>query len=115
MIDYQDQTWESPPLNCMTEGRLNHILDVLRSQRVLSKMDYEMITSFPTLTSRARALLDTCLCLGEGAAQIPRNIIITRCIDISDAKLHCFVSLHCNCSFHFQDVQLILWFDVLES
>ncbi|XP_048672886.2 receptor-interacting serine/threonine-protein kinase 2 isoform X3 [Caretta caretta] len=64
-------------LSCMTEGRLNHILDVLRSQRVLSKMDYEMITSFPTLTSRARALLDTCLCLGEGAAQIVVTVLST--------------------------------------
>lgn len=64
-------------LSCMTEGRLNHILDVLRSQRVLSKMDYETITSFPTLTSRARALLDTCLCLGEGAAQIVVTVLST--------------------------------------
>ncbi|XP_034644476.1 receptor-interacting serine/threonine-protein kinase 2-like [Trachemys scripta elegans] len=64
-------------LSCMTEGRLNHILDVLRSQRVLSKMDYEMITSFPTLTSRARALLDTCLCLGERAAQIVVTVLST--------------------------------------
>ncbi|XP_074864870.1 receptor-interacting serine/threonine-protein kinase 2-like [Carettochelys insculpta] len=64
-------------LSCMTEGRLNHILDVLRSQQVLSKMDYEMITSFPTLSSRTRALLDTCLCLGEGAAQIVVTVLST--------------------------------------
>ncbi|KAL8194659.1 UNVERIFIED_CONTAM: hypothetical protein K2H54_028117 [Gekko kuhli] len=56
-------------LSFMTEGRLNHILDVLRSQQILSRMDYETITSFPTVTSRARALLDTCLGLGEKAAQ----------------------------------------------
>ncbi|XP_066183916.1 receptor-interacting serine/threonine-protein kinase 2-like [Sylvia atricapilla] len=56
-------------LNCMTEGRLNHLLDVLRSQQTLSRMDYESITSHPTVTGRARALLDTCLCLGERAAQ----------------------------------------------
>ncbi|XP_010151519.1 PREDICTED: receptor-interacting serine/threonine-protein kinase 2-like [Eurypyga helias] len=56
-------------LTCMTEGRLNHILDVLRSQQTLSRMDYETITSYPTVTGRARALLDTCLCLGESAAQ----------------------------------------------
>ncbi|XP_033013123.1 receptor-interacting serine/threonine-protein kinase 2-like isoform X2 [Lacerta agilis] len=56
-------------LRCMTEGRLNHLLDVLRSQKLLSRTDYEMITSFPTLTGRARALLDTCLGLGEKAAQ----------------------------------------------
>ncbi|XP_061450085.1 receptor-interacting serine/threonine-protein kinase 2-like [Rhineura floridana] len=56
-------------LNYMTEGRLNHLLDILRSQQLLSRMDYEAITSFPTLTGRARALLDTCLGLGEKAAQ----------------------------------------------
>ncbi|OWK54091.1 Receptor-interacting serine/threonine-protein kinase 2 [Lonchura striata] len=56
-------------LNCMTEGRLNHILDVLRSRQALSRVDYESITSRPTVTGRARALLDTCLCLGERAAQ----------------------------------------------
>lgn len=56
-------------LSFMTEGRLNHILDVLRSQQILSRTDYETITSFPTVTSRARALLDTCLGLGENAAQ----------------------------------------------
>ncbi|KAJ6666092.1 hypothetical protein lerEdw1_000996 [Lerista edwardsae] len=56
-------------LGHMTEGRLNNLLDILRSQRLLSKMDYETITSFPTVTSRARALLDTCLRLGEKAAQ----------------------------------------------
>ncbi|XP_066493601.1 receptor-interacting serine/threonine-protein kinase 2-like [Tiliqua scincoides] len=56
-------------LGRMTEGRLNNLLDILRSQRLLSRMDYETITSFPTLTSRARALLDTCLELGEEAAQ----------------------------------------------
>lgn len=56
-------------LRFMTEGRLNHILDVLRSQQILSRTDYETITSFPTVTSRARALLDTCLSLGEKAAQ----------------------------------------------
>ncbi|XP_054856896.1 receptor-interacting serine/threonine-protein kinase 2-like [Eublepharis macularius] len=56
-------------LSFMTEGRLNHILDVLRSRQILSKKDYETITSFPTVTSRARALLDTCLGLGERAAQ----------------------------------------------
>ncbi|XP_010188413.1 PREDICTED: receptor-interacting serine/threonine-protein kinase 2-like, partial [Mesitornis unicolor] len=57
-------------LKFMTEGRLNHILDVLRSQQTLSRMDYETITSYPTVTGRARALLDTCLCLGERAAQV---------------------------------------------
>ncbi|KAM9508853.1 receptor-interacting serine/threonine-protein kinase 2-like isoform 2-T2 [Guaruba guarouba] len=57
-------------LNCMTEGRLNHILDVLHSQRALSRMDYETITSYPTVTGRGRALLDICLCLGERAAQV---------------------------------------------
>ncbi|XP_010137906.1 PREDICTED: receptor-interacting serine/threonine-protein kinase 2-like [Buceros rhinoceros silvestris] len=67
-------------LNCMTEGRLNHILDVLRSQQTLSRMDYETITSYPTVTGRARALLDTCLCLGETAAQVVVSILsVTKC------------------------------------
>lgn len=59
----------------MTEGRLNHILDVLRSQQMLSRMDYETITSYPTVTGRARALLDTCLCLGERAAQVVVTVL----------------------------------------
>ncbi|KAM9228367.1 receptor-interacting serine/threonine-protein kinase 2-like [Leptosomus discolor] len=62
-------------LSCMTEGRLNHILDVLRSQQTLSRMDYETITSCPTVTGRARALLDTCLCLGETAAQVVVTVL----------------------------------------
>uniref|UniRef100_A0A8C4TXA6 Receptor-interacting serine/threonine-protein kinase 2 n=1 Tax=Falco tinnunculus TaxID=100819 RepID=A0A8C4TXA6_FALTI len=67
-------------LNCMTEGRLNHILDVLRSQQMLSRMDYETITSYPTVTGRARALLDTCLCLGERAAQVVVTVLsVTKC------------------------------------
>lgn len=53
----------------MTEGRLNNLLDILRSQRLLSRMDYETISSFPTVTSRTRALLDTCIGLGEKASQ----------------------------------------------
>ncbi|XP_071296548.1 receptor-interacting serine/threonine-protein kinase 2-like [Agelaius tricolor] len=56
-------------LSCMTEGLLNHVLDVLRSQQALSRTDYESISARPTVTARARALLDTCLCLGERAAQ----------------------------------------------
>ncbi|XP_071423452.1 receptor-interacting serine/threonine-protein kinase 2-like [Pithys albifrons albifrons] len=62
-------------LNCMTEGRLNHILDVLRSQQTLSRMDYETITSYPTVMGRTRALLDTCLCLGERAAQVVVTVL----------------------------------------
>nr|XP_060644230.1 receptor-interacting serine/threonine-protein kinase 2-like [Anolis sagrei ordinatus] len=64
-------------LHCMTEGRLNHLLDVLRSQQLLSRMDYECITSFPTLTARSRALLDTCLGLGEKAAQTVVSVLST--------------------------------------
>ncbi|KAM3665171.1 receptor-interacting serine/threonine-protein kinase 2-like [Ammospiza maritima maritima] len=56
-------------LSCMTEGLLNHALDALRSQQALSRVDYESIAARPTVTARARALLDTCLCLGERAAQ----------------------------------------------
>nr|XP_056718834.1 receptor-interacting serine/threonine-protein kinase 2-like [Euleptes europaea] len=62
-------------LSFMTEGRLNHILDVLRAQQILSRTDYETITSFSTVTSRARALLDTCLSLGEKAAQTVVGIL----------------------------------------
>uniref|UniRef100_A0A8C6NFI0 Uncharacterized protein n=1 Tax=Melopsittacus undulatus TaxID=13146 RepID=A0A8C6NFI0_MELUD len=69
-----------PILNCMTEGRLNNILDVLRSQQMLSRMDYETITSYPTVTGRARALLDICLCLGERAAQAVVTVLsVTKC------------------------------------
>uniref|UniRef100_A0A4W3H8C2 CARD domain-containing protein n=1 Tax=Callorhinchus milii TaxID=7868 RepID=A0A4W3H8C2_CALMI len=57
-------------INYMTEGRLNHILDVLRSQKLLTKASYETIAALNTQTSRTRALLDICLCLGEGAARV---------------------------------------------
>ncbi|ETE68474.1 Receptor-interacting serine/threonine-protein kinase 2, partial [Ophiophagus hannah] len=56
-------------LSSMTDGRLNHLLDVLRAQQVLTRADYEMIMSYPTLTVRTRALIDTCLSLGEQAAE----------------------------------------------
>ncbi|KAK9392953.1 receptor-interacting serine/threonine-protein kinase 2-like [Crotalus adamanteus] len=56
-------------LSSMTEGRLNHLLDVLRAQQLLPRADYEMIASYPTLTGRTRALIDTCLSLGENAAE----------------------------------------------
>lgn len=73
----------------MTEGRLNHILDVLRSQQMLSRMDYETITSYPTVTGRARALLDTCLCLGESAAQVVVTALsVTKCSPLGRGS-HC--------------------------
>ncbi|XP_062356268.1 receptor-interacting serine/threonine-protein kinase 2-like [Cinclus cinclus] len=76
-------------LNCMTEGRLNHILDVLRSQQSLSRMDYESITSYPTVTGRARALLDTCLCLGERAAQaVVTALSLNKCSPLGQV-IHC--------------------------
>ncbi|XP_009884770.1 PREDICTED: receptor-interacting serine/threonine-protein kinase 2-like [Charadrius vociferus] len=76
-------------LSCMTEGRLNHILDVLRSQQSLSRMDYETITSYPTVTGRARALLDTCLCLGERAAQVVVTVLpVTKCSALGRSS-HC--------------------------
>lgn len=76
-------------LHCMTEGRLNHILDVLRSQQTLSRMDYESITSYPTVTGRARALLDTCLCLGERAAQaVVTALSVSKCSPLGQV-IHC--------------------------
>ncbi|XP_070616585.1 receptor-interacting serine/threonine-protein kinase 2-like isoform X3 [Erythrolamprus reginae] len=62
-------------LSSMTEGRLNHLLDVLRAQQLLPRADYEMITSYPTLTGRTRALIDTCLNLGEPAAETVVTIL----------------------------------------
>lgn len=52
----------------MTEGRLNHLLDVLRSRRALGREECELITAALTLAARTRSLLDTCLCLGEHVA-----------------------------------------------
>ncbi|XP_014736271.1 PREDICTED: receptor-interacting serine/threonine-protein kinase 2-like isoform X2 [Sturnus vulgaris] len=76
-------------LSCMTEGRLNHILDVLRSQQTLSRVDYESITSYPTVTGRARALLDTCLCLGERAAQaVVTALSVNKCSPLGQV-IHC--------------------------
>ncbi|XP_063044923.1 receptor-interacting serine/threonine-protein kinase 2 [Engraulis encrasicolus] len=54
----------------MTEGRLNHLLDVLRSRGVLSCEAYEIITATATLAARTRSLLDTCHCLGEKVAAL---------------------------------------------
>ncbi|XP_029112932.1 receptor-interacting serine/threonine-protein kinase 2 [Scleropages formosus] len=54
----------------MTEGRLNNLLDVLRSRKALSQEEYELITAALTLAARTRSLLDTCLCLGEGVARL---------------------------------------------
>ncbi|MGH0129422.1 UNVERIFIED_CONTAM: hypothetical protein FKN15_002185 [Acipenser sinensis] len=54
----------------MTEGRLNYVLDRLRSRQALAREDYEYITAALTLAARTRCLLDTCLCLGEGTAQL---------------------------------------------
>ncbi|XP_036400474.1 receptor-interacting serine/threonine-protein kinase 2 [Megalops cyprinoides] len=54
----------------MTEGRLNYVLDVLRARQALSREAYELITAALTLAARTRSLLDTCLCLGEGAATL---------------------------------------------
>ncbi|KAL2089047.1 hypothetical protein ACEWY4_015946 [Coilia grayii] len=54
----------------MTEGRLNHLLDVLRARRALSYEAYEIITATVTLAARTRSLLDTCCCLGEKVAAL---------------------------------------------
>ncbi|KAG7468597.1 hypothetical protein MATL_G00144650, partial [Megalops atlanticus] len=54
----------------MTEGRLNYLLDMLRARQALSREAYELITAALTLAGRTRSLLDTCLCLGEGAATL---------------------------------------------
>ncbi|XP_038596524.1 receptor-interacting serine/threonine-protein kinase 2-like isoform X2 [Tachyglossus aculeatus] len=63
-------------LRRMTEGWLNRVLDALRSRQALSRADYEAITSGPTVTARARVLLDTCLCLGEGASQVVVAVLL---------------------------------------
>lgn len=54
----------------MTEGRLNHLLDVLRSRQALSYEAYEIITTTVTLAARTRCMLDTCCCLGERVAAL---------------------------------------------
>ena len=54
----------------MTEGRLNHLLDVLRSRQALNYEAYEIITAAVTLAARTRSLLDTCCCLGEKVAAL---------------------------------------------
>ncbi|KAL4613639.1 receptor-interacting serine/threonine-protein kinase 2-like [Arapaima gigas] len=57
-------------VHSMTEGRLNNLLDVLRSKQALSREEYELIMGAVTLAARTRSLLDTCLCLGEGVARL---------------------------------------------
>ncbi|XP_074142472.1 receptor-interacting serine/threonine-protein kinase 2-like isoform X2 [Sminthopsis crassicaudata] len=63
-------------LNRVTEGRLNAALDALRSCQALSRASYEAICSIPTLTARIRALLDTCLSLGEEATQVALAVLL---------------------------------------
>lgn len=54
----------------MTEGRLNHLLDVLRSRDALSREAYENISAAVTLAARTRSLLDICYLLGERVAAL---------------------------------------------
>ncbi|XP_039619132.1 receptor-interacting serine/threonine-protein kinase 2 [Polypterus senegalus] len=54
----------------MTEGRLNYILDLLRSRQALPREDYEYIKAALTISAKTRSLLDTCQFLGEGVAQL---------------------------------------------
>ncbi|XP_036443285.1 receptor-interacting serine/threonine-protein kinase 2 [Colossoma macropomum] len=55
-------------VHCMTEGRLNNLLDVLRARQAVTREAYELITAALTLTARTRCLLDICSCLGENVA-----------------------------------------------
>uniref|UniRef100_A0A671SJV5 Receptor-interacting serine/threonine-protein kinase 2-like n=2 Tax=Sinocyclocheilus anshuiensis TaxID=1608454 RepID=A0A671SJV5_9TELE len=55
-------------VRCMTEGRLNNLLDVLRARQAVTREMYEIITAALTLTARTRCLLDVCACLGENVA-----------------------------------------------
>ncbi|KAI2662709.1 Receptor-interacting serine/threonine-protein kinase 2 [Labeo rohita] len=55
-------------VRCMTEGRLNNVLDVLRARQAVTRETYEIITAALTLTARTRCLLDICACLGENVA-----------------------------------------------
>ncbi|XP_051507685.1 receptor-interacting serine/threonine-protein kinase 2-like isoform X2 [Myxocyprinus asiaticus] len=55
-------------VRCMTEGRLNKILDMLRARQAVTRETYEIITAALTLTARTRCLLDICACLGENVA-----------------------------------------------
>ncbi|XP_077084538.1 receptor-interacting serine/threonine-protein kinase 2 isoform X2 [Siphateles boraxobius] len=55
-------------VRCMTEGRLNNLLDVLRARHAVTRETYEIITAALTLTARTRCLLDLCACLGENVA-----------------------------------------------
>lgn len=55
-------------VRCMTEGRLNNLLDVLRARQAVTRETYEIITAALTLNARTRCLLDICSCLGENVA-----------------------------------------------
>ncbi|KAM4721152.1 receptor-interacting serine/threonine-protein kinase 2-like isoform 2-T2 [Rhinophrynus dorsalis] len=56
-------------LRGMTPGCFNQLLDILRSSRVISKGDYEIINAKMTLMDRVRECLDTCCGKGEEASQ----------------------------------------------
>ncbi|XP_044516500.1 receptor-interacting serine/threonine-protein kinase 2-like [Gracilinanus agilis] len=63
-------------LRRVTEGRLNAALDSLRSCGALSRASYEAICSAPTRTARVRALLDTCISLGEEATRVALAVLL---------------------------------------
>ncbi|KAM8945940.1 receptor-interacting serine/threonine-protein kinase 2-like [Pelodytes ibericus] len=57
-------------LQWLTEGRLNQLLDIMRSSQVFSRDDYENINGNSTLTGRARKCLDICYEKGEEASRV---------------------------------------------
>ncbi|CAH2324570.1 receptor-interacting serine threonine- kinase 2-like [Pelobates cultripes] len=53
----------------MTEGKLNRLLDILRSSQIFSRDEYEVINSKITLTNKVRQFLDICCEKGEEASR----------------------------------------------
>ncbi|XP_053304896.1 receptor-interacting serine/threonine-protein kinase 2-like [Spea bombifrons] len=62
-------------LNCLTEGRLNHLLDKLRSSRIFCSADCEDVEANKTLTNKARMCLDICHQKGEEASMFLLQIL----------------------------------------
>uniref|UniRef100_A0A8C5QE87 Uncharacterized protein n=1 Tax=Leptobrachium leishanense TaxID=445787 RepID=A0A8C5QE87_9ANUR len=57
-------------LHSLTEGRLNQLLDILKSSQLFSRDEYESVKSKETTINKVRQLLDTCLTKGDRPSQV---------------------------------------------
>ncbi|XP_075045012.1 receptor-interacting serine/threonine-protein kinase 2-like [Mixophyes fleayi] len=65
-------------LKSMTQGHLNHLIDIMRSKCVLTRDDSENICAEKTLTCKTRKWLDTCSEKGEEASRVALENLSSR-------------------------------------